>query len=93
MILILTAIILVLLAIIIYFNIQFYKEKEIFKIKLQILQNSIVEISRKQSGQANQIKLSDELEQSLKNNKAILSNDIFGLNYELFEILSKNNLI
>ena len=93
MIIILTTIIVALAVVIIHLNIQFYKEKEIFKIKLQVLQNSIVEISRKQSGQANQIKLSEELEQSLKNNKAILSNDLFGLNYELFEILSKNNLI
>ena len=53
MIIILTTIIAVLTVVIIHLNIQFYKEKGIFKIKLQILQNSIVEISRKQSGQAN----------------------------------------
>lgn len=93
MVLILIGIIMILIVVIIYFNIQFYKEKELFRIKIQVLQNSIVEISKKQSGQANQIKLSEELEQSMKDNKAILNNDIFWLNYELFIILSKNNLI
>lgn len=91
--LILTGIIIILVVVIVYFNIQFYKEKELFRIKIQVLQNSIVEISKKQSGQVNQIKLSQELEQSMKDNKAILNNDIFWLNYELFIILSKNNLI
>ncbi|WP_310380098.1 hypothetical protein [Flavobacterium sp.] len=93
MIAILLVIILLLIIAIIYLNIQFYTEKKSSKIKLFALQDIIVEISKKQLGQVEQLKLSQELEATLKSSKAKLNADIFGLNYDLFEIATKNNLI
>jgi len=93
MIIILSATIALLVAIIGYLNLQFYREKRAFRIRIEALQFVISEISKKQSGQIDQIKLSEDMESKLKSAKATLSNDIFGLNYELFEILSKNNLL
>ena len=90
---ILTIIILVLICFVFKQNIQFYSEKEAFKIKLSVLQDIIVEISKKQLSQQDQIKLSEELEKSLKSNKTKLNGAIFGLNYDLFEIVTNNNLI
>lgn len=93
MIAILLVIILLLIGAIIYLNIQFYNEKKSFKVKLFALQDIIVEISKKQLGQVEQIKLSQELDATLKSSNNKLNNDIFGLNYDLFEIATKNNLI
>lgn len=86
-------IILLLLGTIIYLNIQFYNEKKSFKIKLFALQDIITEISKKQLGQAEQLKLSEEIEATLKSSNTKLNSDIFGLNYDLFEIATKNDLI
>jgi hypothetical protein len=93
MIAILLVIILLLIGAIIHLNIQFYNEKKSFKVKLFALQDIIVEISKKQLGQVEQIKLSQELDATLKSSNNKLNNDIFGLNYDLFEIATKNNLI
>ena len=93
MIIVLIVIIVLLIATIIYLNVLFYKEKKVFQAKLVTLQNIIVELGKKQVGQSEQIKLSEGLEKTLKKGNAILSDDIFGLNYELFTILSKNNLL
>jgi len=93
MVIVLIAVILLLLAAIVYLNIEFYKEKKNFSTKLCLLQEVIIEMSKKELRQRGQIQLSEQLEQSLKLNNAALSNDIFKLNYELFEILSQNNLL
>jgi len=93
LILILSGTITLLLIAMVYLNLQFYKEKKAFKIRIEALQFVISEISKEQSGQLNQLSLSEDMERKLKSAKAILSNDIFRLNYELFEILSKNNLL
>ncbi len=93
MISILSIIILILIIVVIKLNIQFYNEKKNFKIKLYAMQDIIIEISKKQLGQEEQLKLSQELEATLKSNNSILNSAIFGLNYDLFEIATKNNLI
>ena len=93
MIFILLTIIVILISFIIYLNFQFYNEKKIFAIKLEILQNSIVMLNDKQAVQSDQIKLTEAFEQNLKSRNTTLSKDIFGLNFELFAILSKNNLL
>ncbi|HQF47472.1 hypothetical protein C3L50_13275 [Flavobacterium alvei] len=89
---ILTTLILVLIFVIIKLNIQFYREKKSFKKKMKVLGEIIVQISRDKSGKGNQIRLSDELNSKLKAFNSALGSDIFELNKELFEILSKNNL-
>ena len=89
----LIVVIALLIGIIIYLNFEFYKEKKHFQAKIETMQQFIIEITQKQSGQNNQVKLSDELNEKLKTSNAVLSHDIFGLNYELFDMLSKNNLL
>jgi hypothetical protein len=91
MVVFLIAVIAVLLGLIVYLNLEFYKEKKRFRAKIADMQQVIAEITRKQLGQNGQIKLSDELTQKLRSSQATLEQDIFGLNYALFELLSKNN--
>ena len=93
MVFILMSIIVLLLCIIVYLNVVFYQQKEIFRMRLQTLRKIIAEIDKKHTDQQGQIRLSDELQQTLKESRAILNNDIFDLNYELFDLLSKNNLL
>ena len=93
MVIFLIAVIAGLVAGVIYLNVQFYKEKRVFKDRLESLRQIIVDSSKKQNGQANQLKLSEALDEKLKSNRAVLSNDIFSLQFELFDILSKNNLL
>ena len=88
----LTTIILILLFVVIKLNIQFYNEKKNFKKKVEVLGRIIVQISKDKSGKLYQIKLSEELESKLKTIYNSLASDIFELNKELFEILSKNDL-
>jgi len=91
-IIILSTIILLLVFFVIKLNVQFYKEKKSFKKKMEILGEIIVQMSKNKSGQLNQIRLSSEFDEKLKTIKSTLRSDIFELNQELFEILSKNNL-
>jgi len=93
MVILLIAIILLLIAAIIYLNIAFYKEKRLFRIRIESLQQIIADITKTQSGQVNRLRLSDALDEKLKADNATLNHDIFGLNFELFDILSKNNLL
>jgi hypothetical protein len=92
-IIILSTITLVLIYVVIKLNIQFYNEKKSFKKKMEILGEIIVQISKDKSGKHNQIKLSEELDRKLKTINTSLGSDIFELNKELFQILSKNNLV
>ena len=89
----LIGVIVLLIGIIIYLNVVFYREKRLFKIKLESMQQAVLEISKKHSGQLGKIKLSDQLNEKLKSSNVTLSHDIFGLNHELFDMLSKNNLL
>lgn len=93
MIILLIATIAVLSVLIIYLNVQFYREKEKFKVKIEALHFIIAEISKKQNGQLHQIKLSEDIDRKLKKANASLSTDIFQLNHDLFELLSENNLL
>lgn len=89
----LIAVIVLLIGVIVFLNIEFYKDKKSFRRKLDAMRAAIAEISEKQSERLGQIQLSEELEETLKSSNATLSNAIFGLNYELFETLSKNKLL
>lgn len=55
-------IILVLIATLVYLNIQFYKERENFKLNLYVLKGLILQNSKAQSEQKEKLKLSEELE-------------------------------
>jgi hypothetical protein len=93
MIIILIAVIVLLLLVIVWLNVEFYKEKRDFRVRLAALQQVIAERRIEQTGQLGQIRLSEEMDQTLKANNSVLSHDIFSLNYELFDLLSKNNLL
>lgn len=93
MVIILVSVIVLLIAAIIYLNVQFYKEKRIFKIRLETLHQIIVESRAKQAGQSGRLIIADALDEKLKTSRSVLNNDIFGLNFELFDMLSKNNLL
>lgn len=93
MITVLVAVILLLILVIIWLNVSFYKERELFQSRLAHLQRVIVEVSQKQSGQQEQLQLSDELDEVLNASKSMLSEEIFSLNRDIFELLSKNNLL
>ncbi|OYU81658.1 MAG: hypothetical protein CFE23_04095 [Flavobacterium sp. BFFFF1] len=93
MLFVLIAIILSLFAAIIYLGIDFHREKKLFRKKIAALEEIIVQITRKQMLQSGQLKLSDEMSENLKKTKIVLNEDIFGLNYELFDLLSKNDLL
>ena len=82
-----------LIALIIYLNFQFFKQKRAFKIKIMALQEVIVEITKTQIGKQEQLQLSEELEKKMKSNRSVLNEAIFGLHYELFDLLSKNKLL
>lgn len=93
MIVILISVIFILSIVIAYLCIDFFRSKKSFQKKILILEEIIQEISKKQLLQSNQLKLSDDLNENLKKSKNTLSQDIFKLNYEMFDILSKNGLL
>lgn len=93
MIIVLVAVILLLILVILWLNVSFYKERKLFQSRLAHLQRVIVEVSQKQLGQQEQLLLSNELDEVLKASKSVLSDEIFSLNREVFELLSKNNLL
>ena len=76
-----------------YLNYKFYNDRKKFRLKLKMLEEFIRKINRQQVIQNNQLQLSDDMKEKLKSINTTLSNDIFDLNYELFEVLSKNNLL
>lgn len=86
----LSLIVILLLCGIFYFNFQFIKDKKKFQEKVTYLENIIVEISKEQVLKNNQLQLSDDLRQKIKTINSVLNKDIFDLNYELFDQLSKN---
>lgn len=93
MIFFLFSIILLLCVAIVYLSVDFVRQRKTFRRKIDSLEDVIVHISKTQHIQSDQIKLSDSLSENLKKSKSVLSNSIFDLNYELFEILSKNDLL
>ena len=74
-------------------NIAFFKEKKIFEERIDILESDVNQIRKKHKLQSNQLKISDEFDENLKKNKSVLINAVLNLNQDLFEILSKNNLL
>lgn len=83
----------VLVGTIVYLNVAFYNEKKVFKKRIETLQRIIAEITAKQTLQQGKLQLSAEMDQTLKSVKAALNHDILGLNHEMFDLLSKNNLL
>lgn len=76
-----------------YFMQQLYRDQKIYKEKIAVLQEKIAECNRKALLQNYQLQLTDELEKTLRTHRETINNDIFRLHYDLFELLSKNNLL
>ncbi|AWI24568.1 hypothetical protein [Flavobacterium pallidum] len=93
MIFLLISMILLLFFAMIYLAVYSRREKKKFGEKIAALEEIIVQITRKQLAQSGQLRLSDELNENLKKSRIVLNEDIFKLNYELFDILSKNDLL
>jgi hypothetical protein len=93
MIYVLLFIIALLVLAIIHLNIQFHKQEEIFRIKYKELQNSMLAHIKNQSEQRVRMQLSEDLEKQLRQNEKALSVDIYRLNFDLFTLLSKNDLL
>lgn len=74
-------------------NQQFIREQKSFEKRMKVLQQSIVELNQQSILQNHKIQLTDELEKNLQTNKSKLGTMIFNLYDELFELLSKNNLL
>ena len=72
---------------------QFRHEQKSFQQKMVALQKIIVESKQKSTMQNNQIQLTTELEKTLRANNTTLSQSIFNLHYDLFELLAQNNLL
>ncbi len=89
----LTIIIILLVGGILFLNIQIYKQKKTFQIKLNELYKIIIESNTKNNLQQDQIILSKQLEDRIKIINSTLSTTIFGLNFDLFNILSENDLL
>ena len=83
-----------LFSIVIFFLLkQFGREQKLFQQKIASLQKIIAESKQKSALQNNQIQLVKELEKTLRTNNTTLSQSIFNLNYDLFELLAQNNLL
>lgn len=74
-------------------NQQFIREQKSFEERMKALQQSIVELNQQSILQNHKIQLTEELEKTLKTSKSDLGSMIFNLYDELFELLSKNNLL
>lgn len=74
-------------------NRQFSREQKIFEQKMEALQKIIVETNQKSIAQNHKIRLAEELEETIRTSRSKLGSMIFNLNYELFGLLSENNLL
>ena len=93
MIIILLVVIILLSIVFFYLNINFYKQKKIFKVKIEALEQIISEISKERTIQSNQLKISAEFDEKFKAKKEVIGRNIFDLNLHLFDLLSKNDLL
>lgn len=92
-ILIASIIIVILIVIIIKIYNQFKKEKINFERIIEELEEIIEKNEYTNKIQDNQLLISNEFDQKIKVINTTLSTDILDVNYELFETLSKNNLL
>lgn len=78
-----------LFGIIVYLNYKFNRDKVMFQSRVSVLEEFIIQVNKEQINQNNKLQLSEELSLKLKKINEVLNKDIFDLNYELFDQLSK----
>ncbi|MBC7524865.1 MAG: hypothetical protein H7239_10535 [Flavobacterium sp.] len=69
-----------------YLNYDFYKQKKLFKSKMLLLENTFEEQNQTKVNYKSNIEIMNMLEQNMKRNTKIVHNEIYNLNFELFEI-------
>lgn len=89
MIIILVVINITLICFVISLNIQFYKEKQNYKITSDLLKAKIFDVSNKQNFLANKVNISEDLSEVIKVSNISLNKKIYRLNYFLFKMLCK----
>jgi len=72
---------------------QFRRDAITFQQNMESLQKIIVANNKRKLEQSQKIQLTEEFQSHFKNDSAIIGQSIFNLNYELFEMLSNNNLL
>lgn len=75
------------LVLIIYLLTKIQLDREKFHSRIKILEDFIVQISKEQKAQDNQLQLSEELKEKLTQINATLSKDIYEVNFKLVEEL------
>ena len=77
----------VFLILIVYLISKIQLDRQKFNSRIKILEDFIVQISKEQKAQNNQLLLSEELKQKLVHINATLNKDIYEVNFKLFEEL------
>lgn len=93
MIYILTAIIVLLSAAIVYITIDFKRTKNSHEKKVNELNYTIVGLMANNDNQLGQLKLSDELKGKLIAARETIDKDMLAMQYDFVETLSKNKLL
>ena len=82
---ILIIVFIMLLSLIFYLTTKIQSDREKYKTRLAVLKSFIVDLNAQQENQAQQLQVSQELRERLKKITSDLNQDIFELNYHLFE--------
>ena len=85
MIYILTFVFIALLAYIFHLSYSMHTDRVNFDAKLKTLEEFVVQLNEEQKKQTNQLLLSSELREKMKEVNATLNKNIFEMNYQLFE--------
>ena len=75
------------LLLIIYLFSKIQLDRQKFNSRIKILEEFIVQLSKEQKFQSNQLKLSDDLNHKVTHINATLNKDIYEVNFKLFEEL------
>jgi hypothetical protein len=87
MIYLLISITVVLSVIIVYLIIQFNQSQKVFRQKLKVLEDFMVELNVEQQKQSLQLQISEDLKVKMKEVNTVLCKNVFELNYQLLEDL------
>lgn len=87
MIYLLISITVVLSVIIVYLIMQFNQSQKVFRQKLKVLEDFMVELNVEQQKQSLQLQISEDLKVKMKEVNTALCKNVFELNYQLLEDL------
>lgn len=82
-----------LFSIILFLTFKLKKQEEDHSVKIKFLQNIIDNLMLMQKNQESKVKLSNKLIQNLHNARTDIDKSVFGLQKEIIEKLTANNLL